>query len=134
MRIRERLGVPSDTTLLDRCGCGTSSCSSLHPGCSHDTASCRDVEADALSEETNRFRKTKLVCTIGPTSCKKDDLYALADQVGLMPSCGSSNSALLDSGPGCVLVACSCVFSMLLLAPLQQAETGQRQDGLMSGL
>jgi len=26
------------------------------------------------------FRKTKIVCTIGPTSCSREDLFGLADQ------------------------------------------------------
>ncbi|KAK9797746.1 hypothetical protein WJX73_005517 [Symbiochloris irregularis] len=32
-----------------------------------------------LPAEINQFRKTKIVCTIGPTSCSQQDLFALAD-------------------------------------------------------
>jgi hypothetical protein len=30
-----------------------------------------------------RFRKTKIVCTIGPTSCTREKLFKLADEVRL---------------------------------------------------
>lgn len=37
------------------------------------------LEGDELPAEVNQFRKTKIVCTIGPTSCSRSDLFALAD-------------------------------------------------------
>ena len=56
------------------------------------TQACRDVDPGQLSEEVNRFRKTKLVCTIGPTSCQRDDLFALADQARCCPEAGSART------------------------------------------
>lgn len=32
--------------------------------------------------ELGQMRKTKIVCTIGPTSCSREDLFRLADEVG----------------------------------------------------
>ena len=31
--------------------------------------------------ELGQMRKTKIVCTIGPTSCSREDLFRLADEV-----------------------------------------------------
>ncbi len=36
---------------------------------------CRDAAA------AGRLRKTKIVCTIGPTSCSRENLFKLADSV-----------------------------------------------------
>lgn len=33
-----------------------------------------------MSRAQTPFRKTKIVCTIGPTSCSREDLFRLADQ------------------------------------------------------
>jgi len=33
-----------------------------------------------MSKAMTPFRKTKIVCTIGPTSCSREDLFGLADQ------------------------------------------------------
>ena len=37
--------------------------------------------------ETAQPRKTKIVCTIGPTSCSREDLFRLADSVLLLLPC-----------------------------------------------
>lgn len=38
------------------------------------------VERPEMSKAMTPFRKTKIVCTIGPTSCSREDLFGLADQ------------------------------------------------------
>ena len=50
-----------------------------------------DPEVSFTPPEAARFRKTKIVCTIGPTSCTKEDLFLLADQVHLSCHCHSSD-------------------------------------------
>lgn len=38
------------------------------------------IERPELARAQTPFRKTKIVCTIGPTSCSREDLFRLADQ------------------------------------------------------
>lgn len=38
------------------------------------------IEQPGMSKAMTPFRKTKIVCTIGPTSCSREDLFGLADQ------------------------------------------------------
>ena len=42
----------------------------------------RSADPDFLTpaEDLKRVRKTKMVCTIGPTSCSRENLFRLADE------------------------------------------------------
>ena len=40
-----------------------------------------DPDSVTTSDELKRVRKTKMVCTIGPTSCSRENLFRLADEV-----------------------------------------------------
>ena len=40
-----------------------------------------DPDVVTPSDELKRVRKTKMVCTIGPTSCSKENLFRLAEEV-----------------------------------------------------
>ena len=41
-----------------------------------------DPDSVAPAEELRKVRKTKIVSTIGPTSCSRDNLFRLANEVG----------------------------------------------------
>lgn len=40
-----------------------------------------DPDVVTASDELKKVRKTKMVCTIGPTSCSRENLFRLADEV-----------------------------------------------------
>ena len=40
-----------------------------------------DANMSGSPAENSASRKTKIVCTIGPTSCSREDLFRLADEV-----------------------------------------------------
>ena len=40
-----------------------------------------DPDVVEASDELNKVRKTKMVCTIGPTSCSRENLFRLAEEV-----------------------------------------------------
>ena len=42
-----------------------------------------NLDPDVVTPATDaaKQRKTKIVCTIGPTSCSREDLFKLADEV-----------------------------------------------------
>ena len=44
-----------------------------------------DPDTVTTSDELKRVRKTKMVCTIGPTSCSRENLFRLADEVRAFP-------------------------------------------------
>ena len=49
-----------------------------------------DFDSVTPPEELKKVRKTKIVCTIGPTSCSKENLYRLADEVCVWSWCYES--------------------------------------------
>ena len=53
-----------------------------------------DFDSVTPPEELKKVRKTKIVCTIGPTSCSKENLYRLADEVSVWSRCYESCSLI----------------------------------------
>ena len=86
--------IPQEQTSIERyfssvrqlcCNTGPSCWFSMLPCvCLNICAILLDAECDLcrpeMSRATTPFRKTKIVCTIGPTSCSREDLFRLADQ------------------------------------------------------
>ena len=52
-----------------------------------------DPDVVHSASDSSALRKTKIVCTIGPTSCSREDLFKLADEVSVCQT-GPTGSVL----------------------------------------